>query len=150
VVDVRHFKGKIDHPIILKKKGTSNSKAVFLSFATGSTTCHTTFHNKKNSRKQCLIVLKWSETWKTGRCYTILRYNINAGQQETCSNDEFFVDNTALDSKNYSCTYSYTGLIFRVSTENYSLAIIENVILQWANKSASGKCMIVTKELGLG
>jgi hypothetical protein len=62
MVDVRHFKGNIDHPIVLKKRGTSSNRAVFFCFATGNTTCHTTFYYKKIARNNGGIVLKWWET----------------------------------------------------------------------------------------
>ena len=46
-VDVRHLKGKIDHPTFLTKNQTSGGKTSFLGFATGNSIIHTAFDAKK-------------------------------------------------------------------------------------------------------
>ena len=50
-VDVRHLKGKIDHPTFIKKNQTSGGKTGFLGFATGSPIIHTAFDAKKMVKK---------------------------------------------------------------------------------------------------
>jgi hypothetical protein len=58
VVDVRHIKGKIDHPHLKKKNGTSGGKTCLLGLATGSTIIHTTFYVKKKLKNVWELFLK--------------------------------------------------------------------------------------------
>jgi hypothetical protein len=58
VVDVRHIKGKIDHPHLKKKNGTSGGKTCLLGLATGSTIIHTTFYVKKTLKNVWELFLK--------------------------------------------------------------------------------------------
>ena len=56
-VDVRHLKGKIDHPTFMKKNQTSGGQTGFLGFATGSPIIHTAFDAKKWVKKYFLVFL---------------------------------------------------------------------------------------------